>query len=159
MINSVIQKVSSWLDDGIICFKRIGDHKLPIPEQAHKGDAGYDLHYVGNKAKVLNVNEQDLFPTGFAVKIPEGYVGFIKARSGISTRLGTDTGAGVIDSGYRGEIHVLMRNITKGTISIDKGTKIAQLVIIPCYHGKSMEVEEFIEETERGKKGFGSTDN
>ncbi len=133
-------------------IKRIhADAKLP--SYGHLGDAGLDLFsaddIVLEKGQALDV------PTGIKVAVPEGYVGLVWDKSGVSLR-GVHRLAGVIDSGYRGEVKVVLVNLSDEPFVISKGMKIAQLLIQPVTTVKVVEVED-LGETPRGEGGFGST--
>jgi dUTP pyrophosphatase len=124
-----------------------------LPSYGHLGDAGLDLFsaddVVLEKGQVLDV------PTGIKVAIPEGYVGLVWDKSGVSLR-GVHRLAGVIDSGYRGEVKVVLVNMSDEPFVISKGMKIAQLLIQPVTTVKVVEVED-LGGTPRGEGGFGST--
>ncbi len=127
------------------------DAKLPL--YGHKGDAGMDLfsslEYILQKGEVYAV------PTGIKVEIPEGYVGLIWDKSGVSLK-GVHRLAGVVDAGYRGEIKVVMVNLSPEPFVIENGMKIAQLLIQPIADVEVVEVED-LEDSSRGEGGFGST--
>ncbi len=125
--------------------------KLPLYH--HKGDAGLDLFSVIDY--VLQVKEVKPVPTGIKIAVPEGYVGLIWDKSGLSLR-GVHRLAGVVDSGYRGEVQVVLVNLGSEPFSIQKGMKIAQLLIQPVEEMKVV-LSEDLEETSRGENGFGST--
>jgi len=127
------------------------DAKLPLYQ--HKGDAGLDIF--SSVDCVLEAGEVKPVPTGIKVSVPEGYVGLVWDKSGISLR-GVHRLAGVIDSGYRGEVRVVMVNLGNEPFVIEKGMKIAQLLVQPVTEVKVVEVEE-LERTSRGEEGFGST--
>jgi dUTP pyrophosphatase len=127
------------------------DAKLPIYQ--HKGDAGLDIF--SSVDCVLEKGEVKPVPSGIKVAVPEGCVGLIWDKSGISLR-GIHRLAGVVDSGYRGEVKVVMVNLGDEPFVIEKGMKIAQLLIQPVNEVEVLEVEE-LEETLRGEEGFGST--
>ncbi|MGB2762836.1 MAG: dUTP diphosphatase [Candidatus Aminicenantaceae bacterium] len=127
------------------------DAKLPLYQ--HKGDAGLDLF--SSVDCVLEKGEVKPVPTGVQVAIPERYVGLVWDKSGISLK-GVHRLAGVIDSGYRGEVRVVMVNLGDEPFVIEKGMKIAQLLIQLVTEVKVVESES-LEETSRGEKGFGST--
>jgi len=124
-----------------------------LPQYSHKGDAGLDLF--SSVDCVLQKGEVRPVPTGIKVVIPKGNVGLIWDKSGISLK-GAHQLAGVIDSGYRGEVRVVMVNLGADAFVIEKGMKIAQLLIQPVVEIEVTEVEE-LEETSRGESGFGST--
>jgi len=124
-----------------------------LPEYSHPGDAGLDLFSL--EEVVVEKGEVKPVPTGIRMAIPDGYVGLIWDKSGISLK-GVHRLAGVIDAGYRGEIRVVMVNLGSESFLVKKGMKIAQLLIQPV---ETMEVveSENLDETSRGKGGFGST--
>jgi dUTP pyrophosphatase len=124
-----------------------------VPHYSHKGDAGLDLF--SSVDSVLNKGEVKAVPTGIQVAVPEGHVGLIWDKSGISLK-GVHRLAGVIDSGYRGEVRVVMVNFGEETFVIKKGMKVAQLLIQPVLDVEVVEADE-LEETSRGENGFGST--
>lgn len=126
-------------------------------EKAHKEDAGYDIRSA--EAAKLRGGASHVFPTGLHVAIPEGYVGILKSRSGNAVNKGLEVGAGVIDSGYTGEVKVLMHNMSVASHRIAVGNKIAQMVIVPICDLESQQVSSLEElgESERGADGFGST--
>jgi len=127
------------------------DAKLPLYQ--HKGDAGLDVF--SSIDCVLGKGEVKPIPTGIKLAVPEGHVGLIWDKSGISLK-GVHRLAGVIDSGYRGEVRVVMVNLGDEPFVIEKGMKIAQLLIQPVVELEVVETED-LEETSRGEKGFGST--
>jgi len=133
-------------------IKRI--HKdAKLPHYGHKGDAGLDIFSTIDC--VLRKREVKAIPTGIKVAIPEGYVGLIWDKSGVSLE-GVHRLAGVVDSGYRGEVKIVMANLSDEPFSIEKGMKIAQLLIQPVIEVEVIEVED-LEATPRGENGFGST--
>ena len=127
------------------------DAKLPLYQ--HKGDAGLDIF--SSIDCVIKAGEIKPVPTGIKMAVPEGYVGLVWDKSGISLK-GVHRLAGVIDSGYRGEVRVVMVNFGDEPFVIEKGMKIAQLLVQPVTEMKVIEAEE-LEGTSRGDKGFGST--
>ncbi|MCK4431012.1 MAG: dUTP diphosphatase [Candidatus Aminicenantes bacterium] len=124
-----------------------------LPHYGHKGDAGLDIFSTIDC--VLRKREVKAIPTGIKVAIPEGYVGLIWDKSGVSLE-GVHRLAGVVDSGYRGEVKIVMANLSDEPFSIEKGMKIAQLLIQPVVEVEVVEVED-LEATPRGENGFGST--
>lgn len=138
-----------------INFVRL-DRGLPAPASAHIGDAAIDLH---SRVDVLLVpGQRAAIPTGIAVAIPEGHAGFVLPRSGHAQRLGVGVvnGPGLIDSGYRGEISVLLINHGEDEVEFDRGERIAQLAVVPVPEVSWTEVDT-LDETDRGSGGFGST--
>lgn len=131
------------------------DPEAKIPTNTKYGDAGYDLY--ANKNITINTGSVGKVPTGIAMKLPDGYWGKVFDRSGIFTNVMAATGAGVIDNGYRGEIIVCMLNPTTMPIRIIKGEKFAQITLHELIKA-DIEVVDDLEESERGDKGFGSSD-
>lgn len=128
-----------------------------VPERAYAGDAGVDL--AACEPVTLAPGERALVPTGLAVAIPDGYAGFVQPRSGLATRHGVTivNAPGLIDSGYRGEIQVVLLNTDKeATFNAEAGERIAQLVILPVPEVVLREVDE-LPSSERGVRGFGSS--
>jgi len=125
-----------------------------LPKYACANDAGMDFYSLENE--IINPGERKLIPTGIAMAIPPGYVGLIWDKSGIASKHGIKTMGGVIDSGYRGEIRIVLHNLSNQPFPIEKGMKIAQMLIQPVEQKKIVEVEE-LDETSRGEGGFGST--
>jgi dUTP pyrophosphatase len=132
------------------------DRELPLPAFARPGDAGLDLR--ASEAVTLESGERRLAPTGLAVAIPEGYAGFVLPRSGLAMQKGVTVlnAPGLIDSGYRGELKVLLINHGAEAVGIERGERIAQLVIQPVAHARLVE-EERLPDSARGARGFGST--
>jgi dUTP pyrophosphatase len=128
-----------------------------LPGQAYDGDAGLDL--VACEGVVLGPGERAVVPTGIAVEIPAGYAGFVQPRSGLAARhgIGLVNSPGLIDSGYRGEIRVVLINTDHDEqFAVEPGMRIAQLVIAPVADIRLVEVEE-LAASERGVRGFGSS--
>ncbi|OJD12326.1 deoxyuridine 5'-triphosphate nucleotidohydrolase [Emergomyces pasteurianus Ep9510] len=116
--------------------------------------AGYDLYCA--KAIVIPAKGKGLVDTGLAIAVPEGTYGRIAPRSGLASKHFIDTGAGVIDADYRGEVKVLLFNFSDADFTINEGDRIAQLVLERIYTPEVVEVEQ-LEESVRGAGGFGST--
>jgi dUTP pyrophosphatase len=128
-----------------------------LPERAYAGDAGFDLATC--QRVELAPGERALVSTGLAVAIPEGYAGFIQARSGLAARDGIAVinSPGLIDAGYRGEIRVILLNTDRErTFVAGPGERIAQLVVLPVPELDVREVEA-LPPSERGVRGFGSS--
>jgi dUTP pyrophosphatase len=138
-----------------IPLKRI-DPGLPAPVHAHTGDGGVDLH--ASESATLAPGEFRAVPTGIAVAIPQGYVGLIAPRSGLAVRHGLSlvNTPGVLDAGYRGEIKAILINHGPAAVSVERGERIAQLVVVPVVEQEFIEVDELPDST-RGADGFGST--
>jgi len=128
-----------------------------LPERAYAGDAGLDL--AACERHELGAGERAVVGTGLAVAIPDGYAGFVQPRSGLAARHGISVvnAPGLIDSGYRGEIRVVLLNTDLGeAFVVEPGMRIAQLVVLPVPGLELTEVEE-LPESERGVRGFGSS--
>lgn len=124
-----------------------------LPTRAHPDDAGLDLYCTEDFT--LQPESGRAIKTGIALALPQGYVGLVADRSSMAKK-GIKSAGGVIDAGYRGEIHIVLWNIARESISIRKGERIAQLLIFPIATPAVEEVTE-LDETLRGQKGFGST--
>ena len=124
-----------------------------LPAYGHPGDAGMDLFSVAEKDLVPG--EAWAVPTGVQMAIPRGHVGLIWDKSGISLK-GVHRLAGVVDSGYRGEVRVVLMNLSREVFAVKEGMKIAQMLIQPVDAVEVIEVE-CLNETSRGEGGFGST--
>jgi dUTP pyrophosphatase len=128
-----------------------------VPERAYSGDAGLDLSSC--ERVELAPGERALVGTGLAVAVPEGYAGFVQPRSGLAARHGLSVvnSPGLVDSGYRGELRVVLLNTdTKEPFVVEPGMRIAQLVVLPVPEVELVEVDE-LPASERGVRGFGSS--
>ena len=128
-----------------------------LPDQAYEGDAGMDL--AACEAVTIEPGERAVVPTGLAIEIPDGYAGFVQPRSGLAVRhgIGIVNSPGLIDSGYRGEIRVVLINTDREQrFTVEPGMRIAQLVIVPVAAARLVEVDE-LAASERGSRGFGSS--
>ena len=135
-----------------IAIRRVSPDAV-LPTRAHPNDAGMDLYSLEDI--LLEPNQGKVSRTGIAVAVPEGYVGLVADRSSLAKR-GVKTAGGVIDAGYRGEVHIVLWNISGEGISLKRGERIAQLLLIPVATPAVLEVETH-DETARGVKGFGSS--
>ena len=128
-----------------------------LPRQAYEGDAGVDL--AACESLTLRPGERGSVSTGIAVEIPDGCAGFVQPRSGLAARHGIAVlnSPGLIDSGYRGEIRVVLLNTDqKEDFEVIPGMRIAQLVVAPVVAVRIVEVDE-LAVSERGSRGFGSS--
>jgi len=128
-----------------------------LPAQAYDGDAGLDL--AACEEVVLEPGQRAVVPTGIALAIPEGYAGFVQPRSGLAARHGIAlvNSPGLIDSGYRGEIRVVLLNTDAAeAFHVRPGMRIAQLVVAPVASVRLVEGGE-LATSERGARGFGSS--
>jgi dUTP pyrophosphatase len=124
-----------------------------LPTRAHADDAGLDLYSL--ETVCLEPGQGKVIRTGIAMALPVGYVGLVADRSSMAKR-GVKTAGGVIDAGYRGEIHIVMWNISQATTELKKGERIAQLLVIPVATPQVEQVDS-LDTTARGDRGFGST--
>ena len=129
------------------------DKGAVMPNRAHKADAGLDLF--STEEAVVRLKESVTIDTGVHVAIPEGYVGFIKSKSGLMVKHNILTD-GTVDSGYTGAVKVTLFNHSYENFTILAGQKIAQLVLLPIITPE-IELVDYLDETERGNGGFGST--
>ena len=129
-----------------------------VPAYQSEKAAGADLYAAVSENIIIEPNKTALIPTGIAMEIPEGFVGLIYARSGLALKKGLAPAnkVGVIDSDYRGEIMVALHNHSSEAAEVEKGDRIAQIVLTP-YLTADFEVTEALSETERAAGGFGST--
>jgi len=137
-------------------YRRL-DEGAKAPVRAHEGDAGLDLH--ANEAAHIDPGERATVGTGIAVAIPDGHAGLVVPRSGLAARHGITlvNTPGLIDSGYRGELRVLLLNTDRDeTFEIAPGDRIAQLVLMPFASAAAVEATE-LSATQRGNGGFGSS--
>lgn len=134
------------------------DKNAIIPTYGSTGAAGADLYALLSDILTINPGETVLVGTGVAMEIPEGFVGLVFARSGLSTKKGLAPAnkVGVIDSDYRGEIKVPIFNQSSIAQNIENGERIAQIVIAPFLSAEFNEVKK-LDNTLRGEDGFGST--
>ncbi len=140
-----------------IRVKKIRDEAI-LPSYGSSFAAGADLYALPGDAITFLPGETKLIHTGIAMEIPEGFAGFIYARSGIATKRGLAPAnkVGVVDSDYRGEVMVALHNHSDEAQTIAGGERIAQMVIAPFLAATFME-SDTLDETERGEGGFGST--
>ena len=131
---------------------------IPLPYYATDGAAALDLHACTDGDTVIAPHERVFIPTGIAAAIPEGYVGIMAVRSSMGARHGINlaNGIGVIDSDYRGQLHVTLYNTTDQPYTVRSGDRIAQLMVMPVAR-PTVRVVDALAETERGTGGFGST--
>jgi dUTP pyrophosphatase len=128
-----------------------------VPERAYSGDAGLDL--AACERVELAPGQRALVGTGLAVAIPEGYAGFVQPRSGLAARHGLTVvnSPGLVDSGYRGELRVVLLNTDASeSFVVEPGMRIAQMLVLPVPKVELVEVDE-LPASERGVRGFGSS--
>jgi len=132
--------------------------ELPLPEPATDHSAGADLRAAVAETLVLAPGERRLIPTGFVWEIPEGWEGQVRPRSGLALHHGVTclNSPGTVDADYRGEVCVVLANLGSEPFAVERGMRIAQLVVAAAARWEAEEVTE-VGETARGAGGFGHT--
>ena len=138
-----------------ILIKRLSK-EISLPKYETAGSSGMDL--AANIAGNIYIGKTAIIPTGLALSVPKGFEVQIRPRSGLAAKkkISVLNTPGTIDSDYRGEIKVILINQGQETFKVEKGLRIAQMVVCPVVQAQIKEVED-LSETERGKGGFGST--
>ena len=131
---------------------------IPLPTYMTPGAAGVDLRAALDAPVQLEVGERRLVPTGIRVAIPPGYEGQVRPRSGLAIKHGVTVlnAPGTIDSDYRGEVQVVVVNLGTEPFTMERGERIAQMVIAPVARAELLPTE-MLSPTERGAEGFGHT--
>jgi dUTP pyrophosphatase len=140
-------------------IKRIlGAEDVPLPVKMTEHAAGFDLHAAVPEAMVLEPGAIRLIPCGFAMALPEGYEAQIRPRSGLASRHGITAvnSPGTIDADYRGEVHVPLINLGREAFTVQRGMRVAQMLVAPVPMVE-LAVVETLDETQRGEGGFGHT--
>jgi dUTP pyrophosphatase len=135
-----------------------GNEDLPLPDYQTEGAVAMDLHAAVVRMLQIAPGEFALVPCGFAMALPVGYEGQIRPRSGLASKSGVTVlnSPGTIDPDYRGEVKVVLINHGKEPFNVERGARIAQMLILPAPHVTWEEVSE-LPETQRGGGGFGHT--
>lgn len=138
--------------------KIVNKSKHPLPEYKTKASAGMDLRANLEETVILSPLERKLIPTGLYIELPEGYEAQIRPRSGLALNegLGILNTPGTIDADYRGELGIIVVNLSNAVIRIEDGERICQMVINRVEQAEWIEVEQ-LNETSRGDGGFGHT--
>ena len=142
-----------------IKIKRLaGSEDVPLPVKMTEHSAGFDLHAAVVSPAVLQPGDIRVVPCGFAMAIPPGYEAQVRPRSGLASRHGITmvNAPGTIDSDYRGEVDVPLINLGKMPFTVERGMRIAQMLVVPVARAEVVETDE-LDETERGTGGFGHT--
>ena len=139
-------------------IKIVNRSKHPLPEYKTKASAGMDIRANLEEIVTLKPLERKLIPTGLFIELPEGYEAQIRPRSGLALNegLGLLNSQGTLDADYRGEICIILVNLSSEDFMIEDGERIAQMVVARHEHAEWQEVE-VLDETERGAGGFGHT--
>jgi dUTP pyrophosphatase len=140
-----------------ILIKRLSDN-ISLPKYETEGSSGMDLTANVNKVIEIQPGKSEIIPTGLALSIPKNYEIQIRPRSGLAAKnqISVLNTPGTIDEDYRGEIKVILINLGEKKFKIEKGLRIAQMVLCPVIKAELEEVDE-LDETKRGSGGFGST--
>lgn len=136
----------------------VNNSSLELPNYQTEGSAGFDLRAnIKDKLEIAPL-ERLLVPTGLRVEIPSGFVGYVCSRSGLALKKGIQVinAPGVVDCDYRGDVGVILVNLSRDVQVIEPGERIAQMIIAP-YERVDFEIADSLDETERGSGGFGST--
>ncbi|GAX59642.1 deoxyuridine 5'-triphosphate nucleotidohydrolase Dut [Candidatus Scalindua japonica] len=138
--------------------RKNGCEDLPLPGYMSQAASGMDLYAAVEEQTIVEINEIKLIPTGIFIALPFGYEAQVRPRSGLALKYGITlvNSPGTIDSDYRGEIGIILCNQGKESFIIERGMRIAQLVVQPVIHAKLEEVDD-LDETLRGEGGFGHT--
>jgi len=131
---------------------------VPLPTRMTEHAAGFDVSAAVAEPTVLQPGDIRLIPCGFAMAVPHGYEAQVRPRSGLSSKHGVTmvNAPGTIDSDYRGEVHIPLINLGRAPFTIERGMRIAQMLILPVPGSEMVEVQE-LGETSRGHGGFGHT--
>ncbi len=140
-----------------ILIKRLSK-EVSLPKYETNGSSGMDLAANINANINIDPGKTAIIPTGFSLSIPKGFEVQIRPRSGLAAKkkISVLNTPGTIDADYRGEIKVILINLGQETFTVEKGLRIAQMVVCPIVQAQLKEVDD-LSETERGKGGFGST--
>ena len=136
----------------------INKSRYPLPQYETENSAGVDLHANIEEPFLLEPLQRRVVPTGIYVSVPNGYEGQVRPRSGLAAKKGITVlnAPGTIDADYRGEIGVILVNLSDASFRVNPGERIAQLVFAKCERVDFVPVDE-LDETARGEGGFGST--
>ena len=140
-----------------ILIKRLSK-EVSLPKYETSGSSGMDLSANINSDVNIEPGDSAIIPTGLAISIPKGFEVQIRPRSGLAAKqkISVLNTPGTIDADYRGEIKVILINLNDKVFTVEKGLRIAQMVVCPVVQAKLEEVSE-LNDTDRGKGGFGST--
>ena len=139
-------------------FKRLSEefNNIPLPSYSTSGSAGMDIRAAIKEPMNLNPMEVEMITTNLSVEIPEGFEIQVRPRSGLAARhgIGILNSPGTIDSDYRGEVKIILRNFSKEEFIIQPGDRIAQIILSKVYKARLEETEE-LNNSKRGEGGFG----
>ena len=140
-----------------ILIKRLSK-EVPLPKYETQGSSGMDLSANVKSSINISPGKKEIIPTGIAISVPQGFEVQIRPRSGLAAKhnITVLNTPGTIDADYRGELKIILINLGHKTFKIEKGSRIAQMVLCPVVKAKFEEVDS-LDDTERGRGGFGST--
>lgn len=148
------------MEQPVLIFKKISEefNDIPLPHYATEGSAGMDIRAAVENNIILKAGKIILVPTNLSVEIPSGYEIQVRPRSGLAAKngIGILNSPGTIDSDYRGEIKIILFNFGEEDFIINRGDRIAQLILNKVYRANISESKN-LSETERGEGGFGHT--
>ncbi len=155
-MDEIYPKMNSEAINIKITRTSINSDDIPFPTYATDGSAGMDIHAAVESSLVIKPGETALVPTGFRIALTPGYEAQVRPRSGLALKhqVGILNAPGTIDSDYRGEVKVILTNFGKNDFVVQRGDRIAQLVIASYIRGVWEEVPQ-LDETSRGAGGFG----
>lgn len=158
MVGSQILDVAGFKNEIDLKLKRLPHFKGDLPQYKTSGSSGMDIRSCIDETITIKPGQRTLVPTGLAMKVDEAYEIQVRPRSGLALKKGLSVlnSPGTIDADYRGEVQIILANLSDETIVIEDGERIAQLVICPVVKARISLVDE-LDETERGEGGFGST--
>jgi len=138
--------------------RKPGTDDLPLPRYMSEGASGMDLYAAVEGTLALAPGEVALIPTGIHIAVPRGFEAQVRPRSGLALKHGVTVlnAPGTVDSDYRNEVGVILANLGAQPFEVERGMRVAQMVIARSYQADVVEVDE-LSETERGLGGFGST--
>lgn len=156
-INSIVDYMTINKKDNVK-IKVVNEGSQPLPKYETKNSAGMDLRANITEGVVIRPLDRALIPTGLHIALPEGYEAQIRPRSGLALKKGITclNTPGTIDSDYRGEVGVILANISQEDFVVNPGDRIAQMIINKVERAE-FELVESLDETERGEGGFGHT--
>ena len=145
------------MPEPLLQFKRLSELAV-VPAYQSEHAAGLDLHAATTDPVEISAGGIEIIPCGFAMSLPAGWEAQVRPRSGLATKHGISipNAPGTIDADYRGEVRVILVNLGEDSFEIERGMRIAQMVIAPVTQASFTEVDS-LSETERGSGGFGST--
>lgn len=139
-------------------MRRADARDVPLPRRMTEHAAGFDLHAAVTQPTPIAPGAIAMIPCGFSMALPPGYEAQVRPRSGLASKHGVTlvNSPGTIDADYRGEVHVPLINHGSGVFTVERGMRIAQMIVTPVPPVELVEVDE-LDDTSRGSRGFGHT--